>query len=200
MNNTTTRVRTRLEIPYFSTSEAKSRGIDPELSRLILQYEGGLSDSLAEIAKFVWNLFCAEGDVGISAIGEFVRLDSILKEGPGKKLVSKSGSELAIASDESSIRFLLENWKAEQLVMFSLRKNALLESDPRDGHAHKWWQFSNRGEEAEYLQQLDQFDPFVFFSETRVALEVVGSTPVIGKLIDRAIAMAAQGSLSTCRE
>ena len=174
--------RARLEIPFFSKREARLRGIDPYLARLVLAFHQQ-QYTHRSIASYLWAC-CKKGDAAyVMAINEFVTLSKVIEQldSPGIHLSARDG--LAKAADESGLEMLLKNWEAEQLVIvFSTAEI----QDVQIPAESKWWKWSPEGNEARYVSGLSQFDPVVFFSDSLSSLELIGSSQAILSCFDTA--------------
>lgn len=159
--------------------EAKTRGIDRSLSRLLID---GERDVLGELI----HRCCPRNKaIFIHAIGQFSSLEKLLSVFKGSDIEVFTDHDFLGVRNKEQINLVFSQWSAEILVVFfadqataSLIIESLLKFHP------KLWEFSHEGYEAAYLKQLQLADPFIFFSPTRSSLEVIGSEDVILKCFD----------------
>ena len=159
--------------------EAKSRGIDTSLSRLLI-------DGEREVLVELIHRCCPRNKaIFIHAIGQFASLEKLLSVFKESNVEVFTDHDFLSVRNKEQINLVFVKWNAEILVVFfadQATASLIIGSLPK---LHpKWWKFSQEGHEAPYLKQLQLADPFFFFSPTRSSLEVIGSEDVILKCFD----------------
>ena len=167
--------RISLELPFFSEREARLRGIDPNLGRLIVVFADH-KDPATAAAAYLGACRPKGRTIYVSAIGEFVPLSRVIKKAQAPRIDPISGSQFARISDEAGLAFAFGHWKAEQLVVVFAAEDPIQLSIPSES---KWWKWSPQGNEARFLNNLAQFDPVIFYSETLTSLEIIGSQAAV---------------------
>ena len=166
-----------LEIPV-SEREAKERGINPGLARLVFASDDRGDGDAHSLWRAIELCRPSSASGFVHPIGGFTSIESLAKklEQQHERFSFFPQLQMASISSGQDGTELLRAWHAEQLVIFfgsesSARK--VIGSLP--SLTEKWWHLTNEGPEAAYLKQLDECDPFFFFSETRSSVEVLGS-------------------------
>jgi hypothetical protein len=158
----------------ISSKEARSRGIALGKWRLIVGF-AETATALHAMADLIVSHRPIGKEVFIGAINEFISLTELSS-------LDQSGSEhfrgagLLMARDKDDVERALEKWKAEMLVLFFARPGDVetLNLGRVDSEA-KWWKFSRRNPDTAYADQLREYDPIIFYSGTRAALEFIGT-------------------------
>jgi len=167
------RFEIRLDVP-LAKKEAKVRGLDGALSRLVLQADRGL------VSDFVFRCKPGKATVFVHAVGPFVSLDKVVSSSSVSGVQRYGDLDCVGVASVQSLESVLSVWDSEILVIFFSTETtardivtSLTKLEP------KWWQLSEEGYEAPYLKQLQRSDPFFFFAPTRSALEVIGSKKAV---------------------
>lgn len=159
----------RLDNP-IGRKEAKSRGIDATLSRLLIDGERNV------LAELVYRCCPRSKKVFIHAVGQLTSLEKVVPAFKGSNIEVFAAPGFLSANDKDQVDLVFARWSAEILVAFFADQetaNQIVES--LQGLHPKWWKLTQEGYEAPYLKQLRLADPFFFFSPTRSSLEVIGT-------------------------
>lgn len=170
----------------FDKHDAKRRGIDPKLSRIIFRaYCKGISNTNL-LSKFVFNKSADLSEVvWVVSIGEFVSfkdLSSILIN--TKKVDILSELNIVKVSCVEALDKVLNYWDAEVLVMLKGDEDLVIKivsSVPK--LESSWWKFTKGSYEQPYLKQLELCDPIFFYSKTHGSIELIGTTERILKYL-----------------
>lgn len=159
--------------------EAKLRGIDATLSRLLIEGEHN------EIAGLINSCCPRNKAVFIHAIGQFTPLEKLASVFKESNIEVFTDHSFLSAREKEQIDLVFSRWSAEILaVFFADQTTASLIIGSLPTFYPKWWRFSQEGYEAPYLQQLQLADPFLFFSPTRSSLEIIGSENQVVECFD----------------
>lgn len=169
------------EIP-IDPKDASRRGFDLSLCKLVISFSETEKQGFLELARLIHLFRPSDAHIFITSISEFVPLNKALQRIPEKSLISLNSNTIKVETIDG-IRELLSSWEAEALVVFFTTEviarevvSNLTELEPR------WWMLSKTNYEIPFLKQLMLCDPFLFFSQSRMSLEILGSRNQIDRL------------------
>jgi hypothetical protein len=160
--------------------EARTRGIDPQLSRLVLRGE------IATLADAVFRCGPKDHEIFIHSCGEFTSIKKLDLTFKNSHIDVIENLDLVRVDTREQAAIVFAHWSAEHLVIFFSDREtaiAIIEDLPR--FDKKWWQWSSDGYETPYLKQLNRADPIIFYSESRSSLEILGSEDAVLKCLCR---------------
>ena len=172
-----------MEIP-LNKKVAKRRAIDPSLSRLIVGPRKQDKEGPRLITQILRSLRPPDKTIFIRAVGEFIEPKNIsLPE--DKRVTFLSDLQVLRIEDPDVLSEVLSLWKAEaHVIFFGDNKTAQLIISSLSQFHEKWWKIAKGGYEHPYLQQIGLCEPFLFFSESHMSLEIIGSEHTILSCFD----------------
>ena len=171
-----TSVRLDIPIPH---EEARARGLPALLGRLVL--EGEVTD-------------LAIATVDVLTPGQPIAVHPLAPADAwkaGARLIEDVSTDvdhqakICWVTEYGQLGALFSRWEVETLVLFSGSHEAAIRIvTSLQALRPKWWRRSEEGDEASFVKQLDLADPFVFFSPTLRAIEMIGRPETVLRCFD----------------
>ena len=166
------------EIP-FNEKDATRRGIDPSLCRLIVVAKQKGGEGFLSIAQVIEAFRPPHKSIFVTSTGEFTSLDKIQFRTEAVEIFTQIN--MLKAANVGALKDVLSLWKAEGLVILladdgtaKTFASGLADLIPR------WWQYTREvGYEGPFLKQIQLCDPILFFSDSHMSLETIGSRQTI---------------------
>lgn len=169
------------EVP-INPKDASRRGIDPSVCKLIVKFNETEKQGFIALAEIIYKSCPADNHIFMTSVSEFVPLDKAVKN-ISEKSPKLLGTNIVEVDNIDEISGLLASWKAEALVVFFASESVAngIVSNLTSLEPH-WWMLSKTNYELPFLKQLASCDPFIFFSQSHMSLEILGSQNQIERL------------------
>lgn len=162
-----------LEVP-INRKDAKRRGIDESLCRLLLYLDEGIDDYHLFAAKLIELNKPTNDEICIVPYGAFKELSELnIQE---EDYSYDSQLHYCIVRNIESLSTILKEWEAEGLVFFYCNEKICADLiDKIRSSEPKILELSKSGYEIPFLKQVDICELFLFYSMSRSAFELIGN-------------------------